>query len=166
MDLSVITVTWNSETTITEQIRSVILGCKNISWEEIIVDNASRDNTVSIIQKNFSTIKLISNKTNQGFSKSNNAAALLSAGKFLLFLNPDMRVEAGSLDGMVAWMRMHPEVGIASCRLTDESGKDKPNTWPRRFPTWRDQLAIILKIPHLFPAVLDHYLYKGFNPKD
>ena len=163
MDLSIVTVTWNSEELIEKQIRSVKDGCKNISFEEIVVDNASADKTTEIIVNEFPEIKLIKNDKNRGFAFPNNQATKLAQGEFLLFLNPDMRVEEGSLDKMVEWMRGHQDVGVASCKLVDQYGKLNRSALPRRFPTVWDQLAIILKLPHLFPGILNHYLYKDFN---
>ncbi len=163
MDLSVITVTWNSAKLIGEQIESVKTGCRNISFEEFVVDNASTDGTGDLVATKYSEIKLIRNDKNQGFGAPNNIAAKISTGEFLLFLNPDMRVEAGSLDKMVEWMRAHVDVGLASCRLVDENGILNTDAQPRRFPGVFDQLAIILKLPHFFPSILNHYMSKDFD---
>ena len=165
MDLSIITVTRNSADLIGEQIKSVKAGCKNISFEEIIADNASTDKTTEIIAGKFSEIKLIKNNQNTGFSFPNNQAAKLAQGEFLLFLNPDMRVEEGGLDKMVEWMRAHADVGLASCKLLDQHGNLNKDALPRRFPTIWDQMAIILKLPHLFPGIVNKYLFKDFNPE-
>lgn len=163
MNLSIITVTWNSAKLIGEQIESVKTGCRDISFEEIVVDNGSADETVKIVKENFPSVKLIDNKKNLGFAASNNIAAAMSTGEFLLFLNPDMRVAPGSLDKMVEWMRSRPDVGLASCKLVDEKGELNGDAQPRRFPGLFDQLAIILKLPHLFPSILNNYMFKGFN---
>ncbi len=163
MDLSVITVTWNSEELIEKQIRSVKAGCKNISYEQFVVDNASTDKTVEIIEKEFPDVRLIKNDKNTGFAFPNNQAAKLARGEFLLFLNPDMVVQEGSLDRMIDWMRGHSDVGLASCKLVDENGKINGDAKPRRFPKILDQAAIILKLPHFFPGILNRYLYKDFD---
>lgn len=165
MQLSVITVTWNSADLILEQVRSVKAGCKNISFEQFVVDNASIDKTTEMIASEFPRVKLIRNDKNKGFAFPNNQAAKLAQGEFLLFLNPDMRVKEWSLDKIVEWMRNHPEVGLASCKLLDEHGDLNIDALPRRFPTIWDQMAIILKLPHLFPAIVNHYLFKDFNPE-
>ncbi len=163
MNLSVITVTWNSAKLIGEQIDSVKRGCQNISFEEIVVDNGSNDETVKIVREKYPWVKLIDNKQNLGFGAPNNMAAKISTGEFLLFLNPDMRVQAESLDKMVEWMRVHVDVGLASCKLVDEKGILNADAQPRRFPELFDQLAIILKLPHLFPNILNRYMFKGFD---
>lgn len=163
MNLSVITVTWNSAKLIGEQIDSVKNGCQNISFEEIVVDNGSTDGTAELISEKFPHVKIIKNEKNLGFASPNNMAAKISTGEFLLFLNPDMRVEAGSLDKIVEWMKNNVDVGLASCRLVDENGILNADAQPRRFPGVLDQLAIILKLPHLFPSILNHYMFAGFD---
>lgn len=163
MDLSIITVTWNSQKRIAEQILSVVLGCRNITCEHIIVDNNSNDQTVELIKKTSPTVKLIENKENLGFAKANNIAVKKAQGEFVLFLNPDMRVLGFNLDPLVNYMYEHKDVGILSCRLIQPNGEINPNTTPRRFPTIWNQLAIILKLPHLFPKILDHYLFRDFD---
>ncbi|MDO8499620.1 MAG: glycosyltransferase family 2 protein [bacterium] len=163
MDLSVITVTWNSAELIITQIMSVRTGCAKISFEQLIADNASTDGTAQLVAETFPDVKLIKNNTNNGFAYANNQCAKMAQGEFLLFLNPDMQMAEGSLDKIVAWMRLHPEVGLASCKLVDENGNLNADALPRRLPGLLDQLAIVLKIPHLFPQILDRYLYKNFD---
>jgi len=72
-----------------------------------------------------------------------------------------MRVFEGTLKNMVVWMDRHPEAGVAGCHLVND--KDETVLHVRRFPKFADQALIILKIPHLFPKVLDTYLYKDFD---
>ena len=62
---------------------------KNQGIEVIVVDNNSSDNTVSYLNSGFSSVNLISNKTNVGFSKANNIAIRKATGEYFLFLNPD-----------------------------------------------------------------------------
>lgn len=163
MDLSVITVTWNSAQLIAEQIKSVASGCAKISYEEIIVDNGSTDGTVELIGQGYPTVKLVADGKNKGFSAGNNIGAKLATGRYFLFLNPDMRVSQGSLDIIYDWMEKHPTVGLASCKLLDENGHLNANAQPRRWPGLIDQLAVILKLPHIFPAILSRYLWPDFK---
>ncbi|HAZ28164.1 MAG TPA: hypothetical protein DCY48_00075 [Candidatus Magasanikbacteria bacterium] len=163
MDLSVITVTWNSADFIREQLRSVVLGCRTISFEQIVVDNASTDKTVALVQKEFPQVRVIANMENKGFGAGNNQGVAVSMGRYLLFLNADMRLHEGSLDAMVSWMDAHPDVGIASPKLVDEHGYINWDASPRRFPRVWEQAALILKLPHLFPQLLNGYLMKTFN---
>ncbi|NCO04841.1 MAG: glycosyltransferase family 2 protein [Candidatus Magasanikbacteria bacterium] len=163
MDVSVITVTWNSRQLIGEQIISVMKGCRHISCEQIVVDNKSQDDTVAFVQKNFPHVKMLPNHTNAGFAAANNRGLRLAHGDFYVFLNPDMRVEPGSIDTIVDWMKQHKDVGIVSPKLVDEKGNLNEDAKPRRFPKVWEQVALVLKLPHLFPSIMDSYLMKDFD---
>lgn len=159
MVLSVITVTWNSAKFITEQIKSVALACQGLDYEHIIVDNASTDETVKVIQTGFPQVKLIINKTNLGFGGAYNQAVKNAVGKYFLYLNPDMKI-LDSIEPLLIYMESNSNVGISSCKLVDGSGVINYNALPRKFPSFFEIMAMFLKIPHFFPRVLDDYLYK------
>jgi GT2 family glycosyltransferase len=166
MDISVITVTWNSKQHIGKQIASVQRAVKNLAVEQIIVDNASTDGTADDVAQNFPGLKLIRNTTNVGFAKANNQALGQASGEYLLFLNPDTELSEGALETLVTYMRSNPKVGIVSPLLTTPSGEVNTEALPRRFPTWRDQAVILLKLHHLFPGLLATYLFKDINPRE
>jgi len=160
MDLSIITVTWNSKEHIAEQMRSVQRGARNITYEQIIVDNNSSDGTVDMVAAVRSADKnvvCIANKENRGFGAANNQGVAIAQGEFFLFLNPDMRLAAGSLDAFIAWMHAHSDVGIAAPKLVRADGTFNWDAAPRRFPRVWEQVVLMLKIPHVFPRVLDGY---------
>ena len=85
MDLSIITVTWNSEKKIENQILSVISSCRNITFEQIIIDNNSPDKTVEVVKK-FNNVKLIENKENKGFGAANNQGIEIASGRFVFLI--------------------------------------------------------------------------------
>ena len=58
-----------------------------------MLDNNSSDNSVELLKKSFSDIKLIQNPENYGFSKAVNIAANHCNGKHILLLNPDTIIE-------------------------------------------------------------------------
>ena len=132
-----------------------------MSFEVFVVDNNSSDGSVEMVQKEFSQVKLIANVENFGFAKANNQAIQKSLGRYVLLLNPDMRVQAKTLENMVSWMDGQIDVGVAGCHLVDENGKTVPHV--RKFPNLFDQLMIVLKVPHILPSVLNRYLMKDFD---
>lgn len=160
MQLSIITVTWNSEEFIAPLILSVQKACSNISFEHVIVDNASSDKTVEIIKQQFPHIQLIKNATNIGFAAANNMAASRAKGKYFLFLNPDIQIKNGNFADLIQWMDEHEGAAIAGIKLVNKNHELDSARLPRRFPTVFDQLIVVLKLHHIFPSLLDRYLYK------
>lgn len=163
MNLSIITVSWNVKDKLRECIASVFEHRGNLEIEYCVVDNASRDGTVEMLAREFPQVRVIANTENKGFARANNQAISVSIGEFVLLLNPDMRVLPETLPRMVAWMRAHPRVGVASAKLLDEQGHLNTEALPRRFPGFFDQAAIMLKVPHLFAGILDRYLWRDFD---
>lgn len=163
MDISVITVTWNNSEHIIRQIKSVQKADQGIAIEQFVVDNGSKDDTCNLVREKAQEVTLIANESNLGFGAANNQAVAKAKGKYLLFLNPDMLLEEGSLKKIYDWMEANVNVGIASPKLVDENGKINEDAMPRRFPKTWEQVALILKLPHLFPSIMNGYLMKGFD---
>lgn len=166
LDVSVITVTHHSSEFIADQILSVCLSSLHVRYEQIIVDNASRDGTAELIEKGYSTyVRLIKNRKNLGFAAANNQAFLQSKGRYLLFLNPDMRLEMGALDKMIPWMDRHPDIGIAGCKLLDCTGSVHEALQPRHFPPCLVNVAFFLNVQHFFPSLKPLFHYVSFDPE-
>ncbi|MBL7058389.1 glycosyltransferase family 2 protein [Patescibacteria group bacterium] len=161
MDLSIVIVSWNVVDKLRDNIKAIYKYTQNMSFEVFVVDNNSSDGSVEMVQKEFSQVKLIANVENFGFAKANNQAIQKSLGRYVLLLNPDMRVQAKTLENMVSWMDGQIDVGVAGCHLVDENGKTVPHV--RKFPNLFDQLMIVLKVPHILPSVLNRYLMKDFD---
>ncbi len=168
MDLSIITVTWNSEDKIIKQIESVIKHTDNIKFEQIIVDNGSKDNSLEVIKNyinknNIKNIKLIDAKKNLGFGRANNLAFKQATGKYMLFLNPDMQISEGQLKDVKTYMDENIEVVISSVKLVDQDGNANKQALPRKFPSFLVLYLFVSKASLFFPFLLDDYLMSGFD---
>lgn len=161
MDLSIIIVSWKVKDILKKNLENIYKSEGDFKYEVFVVDNDSQDGTGEMIEKNFSEVNFIANSSNLGFSKANNQAIKKSKGRYVLLLNPDMKVFPNTFQKMIVWMDSHPEAGIAGCRLLDKEGGIVKHV--RRFPSFFDQAAIILKFPHLFPWVLNKYLFSNFD---
>lgn len=161
MDLSVIIVSWKVKNLLKKNLETLFNSKGDINFEVFVVDNNSQDKTVEMVSKEFPQVNLIANRDNLGFAKANNLAIDQALGRYILLLNPDMQVEENTLANMVKWMDARPQAGIAGCKLIDSQGEIVPHV--RRFPHFWDQMAITLKIPHIFPGVLNGYIVKDFD---
>lgn len=136
LDLSIIIVNYNTKEFLKKCVNSLLSNIsKKINYEIIVVDNNSSDNSSEMVKKEFSQIKLISNKENIGFSKANNQGIKISKeSKYILFLNPDTIVNAGTIEEMINFMDNHSDAGAATCKLVMPNGKIDDATH-RGFPT-------------------------------
>lgn len=160
MDVSIVTVTWNSAAFIEAQLQAV-LASRGVTIEMFVVDNASSDTTTTIVEQRFPNVTLMKNTVNRGFAAANNQAIARTTGRYVLLLNPDMRVQEDTIASMVAHMDAHSEIGVLGPRLLDAQGVVMPHV--RRFPRVSDQVALLLKVPHIFPRVLAAYLRTDFD---
>lgn len=88
MDVSIIIVTYNSFQITSNCIESVIEETKNISYEIIVIDNASTDGSKEVFSKD-NRITYLYSDINLGFGRANNKALALAQGKYVLYLNSD-----------------------------------------------------------------------------
>jgi len=131
--LTIITVTYNSEKLIPEYFKSLkkyLL--PKIPSEIIVIDNASRDKSVSLLEKlavqnkNFTVFR---NPDNRGFAKANNQGAQIAKGKYLLFLNPDTRLRDFSLLKLIGRLERDKTIGLIAPRLLNDNGKPQPSVY-------------------------------------
>lgn len=161
MDLSVIIVSWKVKDKLRGNLEALRKSVGDFKFEVIVIDNDSQDGTIEMVANEFMEVKLISNEVNRGFAAANNQGIKISQGKYVLLLNPDMRVEPDTLSKMLNWMDVNPLATVAGCQLVNEEGKIVEQV--RRFPKLRDQLAIVFKLPHIFKSVNNKYLCAGFD---
>ena len=161
-DISTITVGYNVRDLTVRNVETLLESEGSVKIQIILVDNVSQDGTAEAILERFPQVHVIKNFYNTGFAHAVNQGIAASRARHVLLLNPDMRVSKESLAKMVEYADTHPEVGVIGGKLMTEDGRLVPHV--RRFPDVWSQLAIILKLPHLFPKVLAHYMQEDLNP--
>jgi GT2 family glycosyltransferase len=112
MDVSIIIVSYNTAKLTIAAIDSIYKETKKVSFEIILVDNASSDGSAGFIIEQFPEVKLISLDYNAGFASANNLAAKQAKGRYVLLLNPDTLVLDSAVDKLVSWADEHPEWGV------------------------------------------------------
>ncbi len=151
MDLSIIIVTWN--------VKGLLAGCldsiyrhlppQGITFEVWVVDNASVDNTVEMVRRDYPQVKLIANRDNLGFARANNQAIRRAAGRYIFLLNPDTKLIDGSLARLIKFADRQAEPCLVGPKLLYPDGSLQPSV--RRFPRLLDQALILLKLHNFFP---------------
>ncbi len=158
MKFSIIIVSWNVRKALRENLLSLP---HDADAEVVIVDNASQDGSAEMVQEEFPQYELIRNTGNLGFAKACNQGLAKATGEYLILLNPDMKIFPETLPALAAWLTKNPQADVTGISLRDSEGQVMLHV--RRFPHCIDQLAIVLKIPHFFPHILDSYLRSDFN---
>jgi len=163
--LSVIIVSWNVRDLLQRAITSVYASWGRQSGLEIIVvDNASHDDSVAMLQADFPEVIVIANSENRGFPAGNNQGLAAATGNFLLLLNPDTEIVADVLPRMVEYLQAQPDVGMVGPQLLNPDGSVQSSR--RRFPTLPVLFLESTWLEKLTPRKLLRSYYAQEQPDD
>ncbi|MCO7239734.1 glycosyltransferase family 2 protein [Aeromicrobium sp. CnD17-E] len=149
-DLTCVTVTFNS----VHDLELCWSGGvpENIEW--IVVDNASRDESAKVAAK--LGARVVRLPRNVGFSAANNVGASLASGRHLMFVNPDVQVDAAGAR-WIAEQLDRRDVLIAP-QLVNEDGSSQENGRMSPF-AWR-------KLAHFFGSGSSERSYEVVASRD
>ena len=121
MDVSVVIPNYNGQKLLAKNLPKVIAACQDC--EVIVVDDGSKDDSVSFLKKNFPKIKLIIHQTNQQFAKACNSGIAAAKGEIVILLNSDAIPQKGFLQPLLKHFK-DPEVFSVGCReIEKKDGK-------------------------------------------
>lgn len=125
VDVSLIAISLNSRNMLVDCIRSIHAAeWRAISYEIIVVDNASIDGTTAMLAADFPEVRVIANAANVGFCKAGNQGAAIARGRHLLFLNDDTLMIDDAIAATVEWADANGAAMIGS-RLLNTDGSDQ-----------------------------------------
>ncbi|MCX6796977.1 MAG: glycosyltransferase family 2 protein [Candidatus Doudnabacteria bacterium] len=143
IDLSIIILAYNSKNDLGRLLPSVFGSETKYSYEIIIVDNGSNDGTYDWLKAKSYQLKAIRN-INTGFAHGNNLGIKQAQGRYILLLNPDTKIEPGTLEVMLSFMDQNQKVGISGCKVIKPDGK-LDLACRRRFPNpWNSFKSLFL----------------------
>lgn len=147
-------------------IQSIYEQTKNVSFEIIIVDNASTDKNPDELLKIFPEIILVKNKENRGFSRGCNDGIARSHGDYILLLNSDTILLNDAISITYQFLQSHPGVGIATCRIENQDTSPQNNC--QRFPSRILKTLELLRVHKFFPSHIRGKIWFGpyFNYKE
>ena len=133
VDVSVVIVSFNTREVLRECLQTLDRETSKVTYETIVIDNASADGSGDMVEKEFPRVKLFRSAVNLGFAAANNRGFVLARGRYVSQLNSDAFVHPGALDLAVKHMDAKPKVGLSGGRLVGRDGSWQPSV--RKFPS-------------------------------
>ncbi|MFC1975904.1 glycosyltransferase family 2 protein [Chloroflexota bacterium] len=161
LDLSIIIVNYNVCNLLRNCLDSIYKSQGNITFNVIVVDNASLDDSAQMVAAEFPQVDLIASEENGGFAYANNLG-LRRAGfddtgqpqpdapRYALLLNPDTVLPPTALADMIEFMNAHPDVGAAGPKLVKLDGS-LDLACRRSFPTPEISFYRMVGLSKIFP---------------
>jgi GT2 family glycosyltransferase len=123
VDILVAVVTYNSEDVVADLLKTMPDGLEGCSWHLVVADNDSRDQTLAVVKELQPGATIVETGRNAGYAAGINAAVAAGpSARSVLILNPDNRLEPGSIAVLRAKLD-EPGVGIVVPRLLDSNRK-------------------------------------------
>ncbi len=154
-------VAWRSRAVLGACLRAV-LGEPGVG-AVVVVDNASGDGTVELVQEKFPTVHLLANDCNVSFAAGNNQAFRVTSAPFVLLLNPDTEVEPGAVRRLLGVMQEDARIGAVAPQLILPDGSVQSSV--RGFPDPASVTFEALGLARLFPrsAVANRYRLRDWD---
>lgn len=133
-NLSIIIVNWNTGNLIQDCLDSIqanMTQSPHLQVETIVIDNASQDNSVTILENNYPWIDLITNTENVGFARANNQGIRVSQGQNIMLLNPDTIVKTQTIQTLIDFLKQYPAAGVVGPLTLNPDQSLQTSAYPR-----------------------------------
>ncbi len=158
-DLSICMVSLDCWSVLEPCLASLLASRPRVTYEVVVVDNASTDGTPERLAELFPWVRVIRNERNVGFTRATNQGIRASSGRLVLWLNTDTLLREGSLDELCRFLDQHPRVGIVGPKVLNPDGSFQAQC-RRGLPTPLVSLAYLSGLHRLAPQsrVLGGYM--------
>ncbi len=120
-DVSIVIVNYRTAALLEDAVASVAAHTSGLSYEIVVVDNASGDEAV-IRERLGGRIKYVQLTENVGFGRGNNAGVEVARGRNILFLNPDTVLLNNAVKILSDYLDAHPDAGAVGGNLYTADG--------------------------------------------
>jgi N-acetylglucosaminyl-diphospho-decaprenol L-rhamnosyltransferase len=143
-----IIVTFNSQEEIVSCLES-LEGQQDVTLTIHVVDNASRDQTATLVRKLFPHVELVVSESNLGFGQANNLALERLRTPFFAVVNPDTVLPPEAIRLCLDYLKQNPSAGIVGTRL--ESAQGEPQRTGHAFLGLRNLFAETFWLDRVLP---------------
>ena len=124
MKVSVVILNWNGCDMLRTFLPSVIQYSEGKEVEICVADNGSTDDSVTMIQQEFPSVRMILLEQNHGFADGYNLALRQVDAEYVVLLNSDVEVTEHWLKPMIAYLDKHPEVAACQPKIRSQRQKE------------------------------------------
>lgn len=130
IDVSIIIVNYNVKQMLLQCLKSIYSKANEyLSIETIVIDNDSKDDSVTAVLKEFPQVILIENKFNAGFSGANNQGMGIAKGEYVFLLNPDTEILGDVLSELLNYLKKNSSCAIVAPQLLNSDKSIQPSVW-------------------------------------
>lgn len=160
--VSIVIVNYKTPELLKNCVSSIIESTKDLTYEIIIVDNNSEDESERLIKDILPKVNWINSGYNAGFSRANNIGIRNAVGEYILLLNSDTIVNKNTLintyNDYVELEKTNQKIGMLSCQLIDLEGNKQHNS--------RTKISNIQKIIIAHPLMIFLSRIARIKPED
>jgi len=158
-ELSIIIINWNGGSLLRRCVETIVSSPPSCSYEIVIIDNASQDNSLDQLRASEALtpllanqqLRIFNNSENRGFGAANNQGFALTDSPFVFLLNLDTEVRPGTIDTLLRTIESDPAIGVCGPRILNSDGSLQISAFfnpPRVWHTVLSQLKLYLLLPH------------------
>ena len=162
IDISVIIVNWNAKNLLRDCLNSLYKTVSNLVCEVVVVDNASSDGSVAMLETEFPSAIRIVNTENKGFGAANNQALAIMKGKYALLLNTDTVLTPEAVNKLWNFCEANDKAAIVCGQLLNADGSKQNSI--ASFPGLLTLAANTSLLEYLFPGRYPSKRYKHTSP--
>jgi len=162
IDISVIIVNWNAKNLLRDCLNSLYKTVSDLVCEVVVVDNASSDGSVAMLEKEFPSVIIIVNTENKGFGAANNQALAIMKGKYALLLNTDTVLMPEAVNKLWDFCEANDKAAIVCGQLLNADGTKQNSI--ASFPGLLTLAANTSLLEYLFPGRYPSKRYEHTSP--
>ncbi len=130
VDISIVVVNWNGRRWLSRCLDSIAEGAAERSVAVLVVDNASTDDSVAFLHKNYPQILAIESPVNLGYARGAQLGIDRARGEFVAVMNPDLVLGPGCLDHLARVLEGRPRAVWVGPKIIRSDGYIQSGPFP------------------------------------
>lgn len=151
-ELTIVIVSYNTVSILKECLVAVYTHSNHLRTEVIVMDNASQDDSVKMVQAEFPDVKMIVLQENLGFGVANNMGVVAATAPYIMLLNSDAIMLSDTGDYLVKLMAQHADIACVAPRVVLPNGEPQPKVFGYAPNAWR-VFTQSVGLNRLFPKI-------------